>query len=43
MAPKNSMFSGMPQKLPRVIAERVIAERPTALRVKSQKFRTKVP
>ncbi len=38
MAPKNSMFNGMPKKLPRMIADLVFA-----LRVKSQKFSTNVP
>ncbi|MCY1232384.1 hypothetical protein D9M72_448730 [compost metagenome] len=38
MAPKRSMLMGMPQKLPRTTAFLETAER-----VKSQKFRTKVP
>jgi hypothetical protein len=38
MAPKNSMFNGIPKKLPLMIAVREVA-----LRVKSQKFSTNVP
>lgn len=38
IAPKNNMFSGMPKKLPLMMA--FLEEAP---RVKSQKFRTKVP
>lgn len=38
MAPNRSMLIGMPQKLPRTIDFLDLAER-----VKSQKFRTKVP
>ena len=38
MTPKNSVFTGIPNRLPQTIDFLVLA-----LRVKSQKFRTNVP